>query len=248
MKFILSPSKTFKIQKTTVKASRAHQHSLTLPLLASLKSCNVKQLQTLFSISENLSNKLFEELQNPTYHPAIFYYFGEAFKFLHVSDMTHQHIHYLQEHSYIYSTLYGLLKPLDKIQSYRLDFLTPLEHLGFENTASIIKHDVTQQLIHSHHKVIVLICSQEFKDKIDLNELRTHTLVIDTSFISIINGQEKIVSVHAKHARGAFLRACAQQNIVNSNSLYKLESFDEWQLDKVLSSPTHRIYKKTFIK
>jgi uncharacterized protein len=248
MKFILSPSKTFKSQKTTIKASRPHGHTLTQPLLASLKACNPKQLQTLFSISEKLANKLFDELQSPTYHPAIFYYFGEAFKFLHVSDMTHQHIHYLQEHSYIYSTLYGLLKPLDKIQSYRLDFLTPFEQLGFEDAPSIIKHEVTQHLIHSHHKVIVLICSQEFKDKIDLNELKAHSLIIDTSFISIINGQEKIVSVHAKHARGAFLRACVHHNIVNSNSLYKLESFDEWQLDKVLSSPTHRIYKKTFIK
>ncbi len=248
MKFILSPSKAFKIQKTTIKATRPHGHSLTQPLLASLKSCNAKQLQTLFSISEKLANKLFEELQNPVVHPAIFYYFGEAFKYLHVSDMTHQHVHYLQEHAYIYSTLYGLLKPLDKIQSYRLDFLTPFEQLGYQNPSTIIKHDVTQQLIHSHHKVIVLICSQEFKDKIDLNELKSHALIIDTSFISIVDGQEKIISVHAKHARGAFLRACTHQNIVNINSLYKLESFDEWQLDKVLSSPTHRIYKKTFKK
>lgn len=248
MKFILSPSKTFKIQKTTIKGSKPHKHSLTDDLLTSLKACNPMQLQTLFSISETLANKLFDELQHPQTHPALFHYFGEAFKFIHVSDMTHQQIHYLQDHLYIYSVLYGLLRPLDKIQSYRLDFLTPLSQLGFEDAHKIIKEDVTQQLIQSHTKVVVLVCSQEFKDKLDLNEFIKHGKIIDTSFISIINGQEKIVSVHAKHARGAFIRACANQNIVNASSLYKLETFDDWTLDHTHSTPNHRIYKKTFIK
>ena len=206
------------------------------------------QLQTLFSISETLAHKLYEELQHPQTHPAIFHYFGEAFKFIHMSDMTHKQIHYLQDHLYIYSVLYGLLRPLDKISSYRLDFLTPLQQLGFEDAYNTIKNDVTQQLIQSHTKVIVLVCSKEFKDKLELSELRKHCKVIDTSFISIIDGQEKVISVHAKHARGAFIRACALQSILNVSSLYKLETFDDWTLDHTHSTPTHRIYKKNFIK
>lgn len=248
MKFILSPAKIFKPHPSPLKGSKPHTHSQTQVILDSLKSCSIPQLQTLYSISESLATHLYTHLHHPQHHPAIYSYYGEAFKSIHLKEMTYQHLDYLQHHLLIYSALYGLLRPFDMIQPYRLDFLTPLKQLGLDNSFQTIKKEVTQHLIQSNSKVIVFICSQEFKDMIDLSELRQHAKIIDTSFISIMDGKEKIVSVHAKHARGAFLRACTLNNIITLSQLLKLETFDDWYLDHINSTPTHRIYKKTFIK
>lgn len=246
MKFIMSPSKTLKRTSTLCVPSHPSCHILTNEILYSLQLCSVEQLIQLFSISHKLATKLYDDLHYGEAHPALFYYYGEAFKSLHASDFTYKNIDYLQHHAYIYSALYGLVRPCDAIKPYRLDFLTPIDQLGFEDAHNTIKADVTQQLIESNTDSIVFICSKEFKDMLDVPRLRENSHVIDTRFISIINGKEKIVSVHAKHARGALLRTCALNNVTNTSMLYQIDEFDGWKLDHAHSTTDLRIFKKTY--
>ncbi|MBS3990493.1 MAG: YaaA family protein [Erysipelothrix sp.] len=246
MKFILSPAKTLKLQPTSFTPTTPQSHSLSEKLLKKLKKFKLNQYDELFSISSKLAQQTYDSIQLDQIHPAIFYYHGEAFKSLQISEMSDEDIQFMQEHVYIYSALYGLLRPLDGIQYYRLDFLTPLEKLGIKKARTIIKKDVTNKLVIDESEVVVSICSQEYKDMIDLKRLQVHKKVIDVSFISIQNDNEKIVSVHSKQARGLFLRKCVQDSITTLEGLLSIESFSGWNLDIDSSTQTHRIFKKTF--
>jgi uncharacterized protein len=246
MKFILSPSKTLKIQPTSLTPTTPQSHSLSENLLKKLKKLKLNQYDELFSISSKLAQQTYDSIHLAQIHPAIFYYHGEAFKSLQISEMSDENIQFMQEHVYIYSALYGLLRPFDGIQFYRLDFLTPLEKLGINKAHTIIKKDVTNKLINDDNEVVVLLCSQEYKDMIDLKKLQVSKKVIDIAFISNQNHTEKIVSVHAKQARGLFLRKCIQDSINTVEGLLSIESFSGWSLDIESSTQTLRIYKKTF--
>jgi cytoplasmic iron level regulating protein YaaA (DUF328/UPF0246 family) len=246
MKFILSPAKTLKIQPTTYNPTIPQTHSLTVKLLKKLKQLKLNQYESIFSTSQKLSQQVHTSIQSNTIHPAIFYYHGEAFKSLNISEMNDENIQTIQKHVYIYSALYGLIRPLDGIQFYRLDFLTPLEKIGINNTHTIIKKEITNKLLHEEDEVIVLLCSQECKDMIDLSKLRKHKKTIDIVFISIQNGKEKIVSVHAKQARGSFLKQCIISSVTDLEGIYSITSFNGWLLDIESSTPTQRVYKKSF--
>ncbi len=246
MKFILSPAKTLKIQPTTINPTIPQTHSLTVKLLKKLKQLKLNQYESIFSTSQKLSQQVHTSMHSNVIHPAIYYYHGEAFKSLNISDMNDKDISYIQKHVYIYSALYGLVRPLDGIQFYRLDFLTPLEKLGVNHAHTIIKKDITHKLSHDEDDVIVLLCSQEYKDMIDLSKLRKHKKIIDIIFISIQNEKEKIVSVHAKQARGSFLKQCIMSSVTELEGLYSITSFNGWNIDIETSTPTQRVYKKSF--
>lgn len=246
MKFIVSPAKTLKIQSTTFTPTEPQTHSLTEKLLKKLKQLKHKQYESIFSISDKLAQQTYDAIHLSITHPAIFYYHGEAFKSLQISEMSDENIQFIQEHVYIYSALYGLLRPLDGIQFYRLDFITPLEKLGVNNANTTIKKEVTIKLANEDYDEIILICSQEYKDMIDIKKLQRHKKVIDISFISIQNGKEKIVSVHTKQARGSFLKHCTHNYVQSIEDLLNIESFDGWFIDIALSTPILRVYKKVF--
>lgn len=246
MKFIISPAKTFKVQPTPFTPKTPQSHSLTEKLLKKLKQLKHKQLEAIFSISHKLAQQTYDAIHLGIIHPAIFYYHGEAFKSLQVSEMSDKDIHFIQEHVYIYSALYGLLRPLDGIQFYRFDFLSPLDKIGVNKAHKTIKKEVTFKLLNEDNDVIVLVCSQEYKDMIDLKKLQEHKKLIDISFISIQNAKEKIVSVHAKQARGLFLKHCTSNNVKCIEDLLNIDSFNGWNIDTTSSTPTLRIYKKEF--
>lgn len=246
MKFILSPAKTLKIQPSPYNPTIPQSHSLTIKLLKKLKQLKLNQYESIFSTSPKLSQQIHTAIQSNTIHPAIYYYHGEAFKSLNISDMNNENIQYIQKHVYIYSTLYGLVRPLDGIQFYRLDFLTPIEKIGISKAHTIIKKEITQKLLNDEDNEIVLLCSQEYKDMIDLSKLRKHKTIIDILLISIQNGKEKIVSIHAKQARGSFLKQCIQLSVTNLEGLYSINSFNGWNIDIESSTPTQRIYKRKF--
>ena len=138
------------------------------------------------------------------------------------------------------------MRPLDSIHFYRLDFLTSLEKVGISNAHTIIKKEITQKLSSEADEEIILLCSHEYKDMINLNQLRKDKKIIDVVFISIQNRKEKIVSVHSKQARGLFLKQCIQSSVTNSEGLLSISSFNGWNIDIEASNPTHRVYKKQF--
>ena len=142
MLFIISPSKDLDYKSDYLRSSndepRLWQKSQDIISILAKKTS--KQLQTLMDISEKLAtenvnrNKAFTPLfTNENSRPAIYAFSGDVYRGLEAYSMNDQQINYCQNHLRILSGLYGLLKPLDLIQPYRLEMGTQLKVKNAKN-------------------------------------------------------------------------------------------------------------------
>jgi hypothetical protein len=129
----------------------------------------------------------------------------------------------------ILSGLYGVLRPLDLMQPYRLEMGTALKHGKANNLyqfwgAQIALH-LNRQLSASKEPVIVNLASQEYFKAVDRKVLQAR--VIDCVFQDFKNGQYKIISFFAKRARGLMARYAIQHQVKTPEALqnFNLEGY-----------------------
>ena len=130
-----------------------------------------------------------------------------------------------QEHLCILSGLYGVLRPLDRMQPYRLEMGTRLATAHGDNLyqfwGSRISDYLNRRLAADKSPVVVNLASQEYFKAVDRKVLRAR--VIDCVFEEGKGGQYKVVSFFAKRARGLMARYATQHRISTPK---KLEAFD----------------------
>ena len=132
MKLILSPSKTldFETPPQTKKSTQPKFAGEAAELLKKLEKLSAKQIGRLMDISPKLSTLNYERFQNFAAQPkkqAILAFKGDVYEGLKADDFTEKDLNFAQEHLRILSGLYGLLRPLDLIQAYRLEMGTGLK-------------------------------------------------------------------------------------------------------------------------
>ena len=152
---------------------------------------------------------------------AVFAFNGDVYEGLNVSSLSTPQLKYLQNHVRILSGLYGLLRPLDALQPYRLEMGTALPNPQGKNLyafwgekISLSLNDVIQQ--HKSRVLLNLASDEYFK--------AVKPAVLDVPVISPVfqdwkNGKYKIISFYAKRARGLMARYCAQHGIRKANDL-----------------------------
>jgi cytoplasmic iron level regulating protein YaaA (DUF328/UPF0246 family) len=138
-------------------------------------------------------------------------------------------LQWAQDHVAILSGLYGVLRPLDLMQPYRLEMGTALKHGKANNLyqfwgAQIAAH-LNQQLSASKDPVIVNLASQEYFKAVDRKVLQAR--VIECVFQDHKNGQYKIISFFAKRARGLMARYAIQHQAKTPDALqgFNLEGY-----------------------
>ena len=155
MKIIISPAKSldFDSELNTKNFSNPKFLEKTLAINSILKKKSPSDLMKLQSISEKLSelnwkrNLEFSENQNDdNSRPAIFAFNGDVYDGLDVKTLDDKKIDFLQNKLRIISGLYGVLKPLDLIQPYRLEMGTKIRVNGFSNLYEYWSNDVTKFL------------------------------------------------------------------------------------------------------
>jgi len=135
----------------------------------------------------------------------------------------------LQEKLRILSGLYGILKPLDLMQAYRLEMGTSLKHGKASNLYQFwgpqIADYLNQQLAKHKDPVIVNLASQEYFKSVDRKVLQAR--VIECVFQDHKNGQYKIISFFAKRARGLMARFAIQHQVKTPAALqaFNLEGY-----------------------
>lgn len=171
-------------------------------LLTTIQSYNQEEIKKRYKISDKLTLETHHRFQNYSEeHTALFTYSGEAFASLNPSTLSKEDILYANEHLRIFSALYGLLEPLNKISLYRLDMLTKIDinlHTYWSKTLTKYLNELNRPIIN--------LASQEFSSMIDVEKLKvpiTHIVFYNKDE----SGNLKVVSAHAKKARGAFARA-----------------------------------------
>ena len=145
--------------------------------------------------------------------PAVLAFNGDVYEGLDAKSLTSPQLQWAQNHVGILSGLYGVLRPLDGMQPYRLEMGTALKHGKSNNLYQFwgtqIAEYLNQQLATDKDPVIVNLASQEYLKAVDKRALKAR--VVECVFQERKNGNYKIISFFAKRARGLMARYAIQK-------------------------------------
>lgn len=231
---LLSPAK-----KLDFGLAPAFAQSTTPALLddAALMAARAKKLtrpalRRIMDISPALADLNFERFQNFVLantvgtKPAIYAFIGDVYQGFDAKTLDEDDIAFAQEHVAIISGLYGLLRPLDAIQPYRLEMGSRVATARGKDLyafwrAGLTAHvnTVTAKL---RHPTIVNLASQEYWAALDARVLRAP--VVHAVFKEIRGGKASVVSLFAKKARGLMARYIVQHRLTKPGELMAFDT------------------------
>lgn len=227
---ILSPAKSldFQTPPTTKKYSQPQFLEQAAELVAKLRHLSENELRELMSISDKLSKLNKERYANWTTpfslenaKQACLAFTGDVYTGLQADDFSTKDFEYAQDHLRILSGLYGILRPLDLMQAYRLEMGTKPNTKFSVNLPLFWKELVTtalnKELAKAKEKVLVNLASNEYFAAVDQSALKYP--VITPVFKDWKNGQYKIISFFAKKARGMMARYMVMKRVACASDL-----------------------------
>lgn len=215
MKVVISPAKSldFETKLPTSRYSEASFLSEAERLNKILKKKSARSLKKLMGISENLAQQNYERNQQwalpftkENSRQAIYAFSGDVYRGMDVYTLPKEKIEYMQDTLRILSGLYGILKPLDLIQPYRLEMGSKFPVGVKKNLYEFWKHKITEKINEEleDDEVFVNLASNEYFKAIDTKSLKVP--VITCTFKDFKNGEYKAIMTFAKLARGYMTR------------------------------------------
>ena len=198
-------------------------------LAETARDLTVKDLQKLMGISESLARlnaDRFRDFGTMAEKPAALAFAGDTYQGLEAGSLDVDEMTFAQDHLRILSGLYGVLRPLDAIQPYRLEMGSRLKTARgkslYDYWGDRIAQALNTQAKALGTDVLVNCASQEYFGAVDLNSLKPR--VITPVFLEEKNGEAKIVSFYAKKARGAMARFIIQHRLTSPEGLHDFDS------------------------
>lgn len=250
MKIVISPAKTldFESELPTDKFSVPSFLKETEKLNKALKTKSAKKLSDLMSISKALAelnrernlNRV-EEYNTDNARQAVFAFKGDVYLGLDAYTLNTEQIDQMNDKLRILSGLYGLLKPLDLIQPYRLEMGTKLKIGTKPNLYKFWDKKITQAINNEldDNEPFVNLASNEYFGAVKPDLLKSP--VITPVFKDYIKGNLKVVSFHAKKARGMMVRYILDKNIENAEDL-KTFNYGNYEFDVKASSENQLVF------
>ncbi|SNZ01958.1 peroxide stress protein YaaA [Flagellimonas pacifica] len=232
MKIVISPAKSldFETALPTSKYSQPEFLEQSTKLNAVLVKKKPKALSKLMSISENLAELNWQRNQqfSPPFtpenaRPAVFSFNGDVYRGLDAYSIPDDKLDKLQDTLRILSGLYGILKPLDLIQPYRLEMGTQLKVARKKNLYEFWKKQLTEHFNAElqEGELFINLASNEYFGAIDEKKLKVP--VITPIFKDWKNDKLKVISFFAKKARGSMVRYILDKD---AQTLDDIEGFD----------------------
>lgn len=232
MKILLSPAKTldYKSKLPTNRATNPLFIEQASLLNSELEKMSRKDLSKLMKMSDNLANLNYErykEFQIPftrtNARPCVYAFSGDVYSGLDAYTIALEKIDLLQNSVRILSGMYGVLRPLDLMQAYRLEMGTKLKVGENKNLYEFWKESITDSLNKELKKdeLLLNLASVEYFKAVDADRLKTP--VISPVFKDFKNNELKIIAFYAKKARGSMARYAIDHNVKN---LDELKAFD----------------------
>lgn len=252
MKIVISPAKSLNFEKEL--PTTKHTESLFLKesrqIQKVLKKESPKQLSELMHISDKLADLNWQRNQEwktpfttENARPAIYTFDGDVYTGLDAYSIPTNKIDLLQDQLRILSGLYGVLKPLDLIQAYRLEMGTKLPIDQAANLYEFWKKTITNSLNKEldDDELFVNLASNEYFSAVDVKTLKVP--VITPDFKDYKDGKLKIISFFAKKARGMMVRYIIDTNAKTVDDL-KGFNYDGYQFDANLSKDNHLVFTR----
>jgi cytoplasmic iron level regulating protein YaaA (DUF328/UPF0246 family) len=252
MLMVISPAKTldFETPPTTERYTQPQYLDHSQELITQLRELSPAQIGELMHLSDKLSglNAARFGSWNPAFTPdnakqALLAFKGDVYTGLQAETLSDKDLDYAQGHLRMLSGLYGLLRPLDLMQPYRLEMGTKLANgrgkdlYAFWGTR--ISEWLNEALADQGDDVLLNLASNEYFSAVKRPALKAR--VIDTEFRDFKNGQYKIISFYAKKARGMMSRFVISERIDTPDALKQFD-IQGYRFNKERSSPDKLVF------
>ena len=253
MLYVISPSKTLDFEKPcNAEKSYPKFQKEALELIGVLKEKSPEEIQALMSLSENLAElnvdrfrKFSKGKNTKRAKQAVYAFKGDVYIGLEAEELSNEEILYAQDHLRILSGLYGLLRPLDLIQPYRLEMGTKLAFDDYRTLynywADTIASEVNKELRKLKTKTLLNLASNEYFKAINRPALKAN--VVNVEFLENHNGQYKVISFFAKKARGTMVQYLIKNQIENVEAV-KAFDYDGYWFDAEASTKQNLVFKR----
>ena len=251
---LLSPAKTldFKAHNKKITSSQTRFDEKSQLLINKLSRTSLKGLRELMHISKDLAvlnKKRYEEFDVANLEErgkeAMLAFNGGVYQGLDASSLSDDAFDYAQDHVRILSGLYGILRPLDKIQEYRLEMGTKLPIRRKKNLYEFWEDKPTQILNEDLEQVnsdVIVNCASNEYFKV-LNTKKLNAKVISMDFREMHNGELKFISFNAKKARGLVTRFAIDNSIIDYKDLRAFD-YEDYSFNKSMSSETEYVFTR----
>ena len=230
MIILLSPAKTLDYETPSINIPPTIPNLLSnsKKLIKNLKEKKPEEISNLMNISDKLATlnsdrykswKGLKEKSNNS-KQAIFVFKGDVYQGLDIDSFGKKDLEYSQNHLRLLSGLYGLLRPLDIIEPYRLEMGTKLKTNKGKNLYEFWGQEICNEIIKDlkslKSNTIINLASNEYFDSV--KDIKNTANVISPVFKDFSKGKYKIISFYAKKARG-LMTAWILKNKVKDNEL-----------------------------
>ncbi len=255
MIFLLSPAKSLDYE-TPAPAELLSSKPLFMKaageLIDILKKKSPAQIASLMDLSDKLSALNVARYQawkpratTKNAKQAVLAFNGDVYDGLDAASLSNAQLLWAQTHVVSLSGLYGVLRPLDLLQPYRLEMSTPLvNHQGknlYQFWGSTIAEYLNQALKTDKTPVVVNLASQEYFKAVDKKHLKAR--VVECVFEEYKNGRYKVISFMAKRARGLMARYVIEKRVVKVDKLQAFNS-DGYAYSAEASSEDRWIFRR----
>jgi cytoplasmic iron level regulating protein YaaA (DUF328/UPF0246 family) len=235
MLMVISPAKTldFDTPPSTDRFTQPQYLDHSQELITQLRELSPAQISELMHLSDKLSglNAARFGSWNPAFTPdnakqALLAFKGDVYTGLQAETLSEAELTYAQEHLRMLSGLYGLLRPLDLMQPYRLEMGTRLANARGKDLYAFwgtrISEWLNEALAEQGDDLLLNLASTEYFSAVKRPALKAR--IIDTEFKDFKNGQYKIISFYAKKARGMMSRFVISEQINTPDALKQFDA------------------------
>ncbi|MCQ9394944.1 peroxide stress protein YaaA [Pseudomonas viridiflava] len=252
MLMVISPAKTldFETPPTTERFTQPQYLDHSQELISQLRELAPAQIAELMHLSDKLAglNAARFGSWTPDFTPenakqALLAFKGDVYTGLQAETLSEDQLDYAQKHLRMLSGLYGLLRPLDLMQPYRLEMGTRLANARGKDLYAFwgtrISEWLNEALADQGDDLLLNLASTEYFSAVKRSALNAR--IIDIEFKDLKNGQYKIISFYAKKARGMMSRFVIEERI---DSPEALRAFDVqgYRYNAELSTPSKLVF------
>ncbi len=254
MLLVVSPAKNLNYEKLerSLQTDLPRMLPKTEQLIERCRKLTPAKLSSLMGISDKLALLNTERFQayssdfdEENSKAALFAFNGDVYTGIDADSLTDDDVQFAQTHLRILSGLYGLLRPLDKMQPYRLEMGTKLKIRRRNDLYQFWGDDITKMLNQDINEqgdnVLVNLASNEYFSSVNLKKL--DAMVVQPQFKDEKNGNFKVISFYAKKARGMMTRYIIQNRITEVAQILKFDRAG-YQYDAEMSTPTQPVFKR----
>lgn len=232
MLIVISPAKTLDFEVAPVISEYTQPRFLaqSQQLIDGLKKLSVGDVASLMKLSDKLAGLNMARFQTwatpfdlSNAKQAVLAFKGDVYTGLDADSLDNAGFEFMQQHLRILSGLYGVLRPLDLMQAYRLEMGTKLSNAKGENLYQFwgdqLRQSVEEELSDG---ILINLASNEYFKALQVKKLNAR--IITPIFKDWKNGQYKIISFYAKKARGLMSRYIIDHRIKQPEKIQQFDS------------------------